>query len=119
MYVIDIKTFLIKNKLTPKELAAILGITPPVVRSWRGGVKVPQKHIQTLLDMGQFDVSMITDTSDAVYIDRDILETLKHQSETIRTQSEAILSQQKTIEQLVGEKPTARKGESAKCADVG
>lgn len=119
MYSIDIESFLTKNKMTAKELASFVGRSYQVVSSWRNGTKVPQKYIQKILEAGTFDTSMIIDTSEAVYIDRDVLATLKHQSETILTQSEAILSQQRTIERLIDKGGTALQDGHVGCADAG
>lgn len=118
MYVIDIEKFLTKNKMMRQDLAEFLGKSPSYISSIiKGRSKMPQKHIQTIIDSGRFDVSMISTKSkskpsDQVAMDREIFDLLKNQSETI-------LSQQRTIEMMAGKGGGVRPADHAECADVG
>lgn len=124
MYIIDLELFLIKNKMKQIDLAQYLGLTQSYVSAWvnpKRPVKMPQKHIQKILDAKCFDVSMIqevkktrktTNPQDSVSMDREVFDLLKNQSETI-------LSQQRTIEMLAGKGESARPADHAGCADAG
>lgn len=122
MYIIDIEKFLTKNKLMRQDLAEFLGKSPSYISSIiKGRSKMPQKHVQTILDSGRFDVSMIQEAKkvrkapiplDSVSMDREVFDLLKNQSETI-------LSQQRTIEILAGKGEHAQPADRAGCADAG
>lgn len=124
MYIIDLELFLTKNKMKQIDLAQYLGLTQSYVSAWANPerrVKMPQKHIQKILDAKCFDVSMIQEVKkvrkapiplDSVSMDREVFDLLKSQSETI-------LSQQRTIEILAGKGERAQPADRAGCADVG
>ncbi len=124
MYIIDVELFLEKNKMRRIDLAQYLGLTPSYVSAWANPErreKMPQKHIQKILDAKCFDVSMIQEVKkvpkaplplDSVSMDREVFDLLKNQSETI-------LSQQRTIEMLAGKGERVQPADRAGCADAG